>query len=135
MAQRKSEIFDGKRYNATRDAVCDLVDEAHGNAIEHGFYNEIGALCESRGDNPAFQAADRRNFILAQLAKITEEVGEAVKAICKGNNAEYLDELSDIVIRTLDLAGYSTYSDKFAKTMLDKMERNIGREYMHGRLS
>lgn len=132
-----SLFTDEKRRGEVWDALLDLTCEAHQNAKEHGFYDAheaaVNALGESEyADRSAFQTI-RRDFILAQLAKITSEVGEAVSAIQKGE--PFMEELADIIIRTLDLGCFcSMPSDEIVGAIFGKMQKNRARPYLHGKL-
>lgn len=119
------------------EALRDLVIEAHDNALEHGFYNaHIIATDVLAGQPPEVFDSVKRDFVLSQIAKTASELGEAVDAIQHHGvgNVKLLEELSDAVIRTFDLAGYLGAPGQFASTLLGKMMRNRARPYLHGKL-
>lgn len=106
-----------------------LVDEAFDNSTEHGFtkiYDELmdAVPVELRRDM-------RRTTLLAKLALITSEVGEAVSALQHGSDPGFAEEVADIVIRVLDLCGYAQID--LGGEMLNKMVSNRKRPYLHGK--
>lgn len=107
---------------------------AHRNAVDHGFYDEIDNVMDylNVNDQPKLAEAARRDFVLAQLAKIASEVGEAVAAIQHDRFMEGLnEELADITIRTIDLAAFLNY--QHGNDVAAKMERNQKRPRLHGK--
>lgn len=137
MDEKKREtLFDRENhYRTAWDGVAYLVEEAHDNAMAHGFYHQIGKAIQFMNDSglPDAEASIRRDFILAQLAKIGSEAGEAVDALQHNEPEKMLTELADIVIRVLDLAGYASSPQEFAGTLLSKMIKNVSRPYLHGK--
>lgn len=116
-------------YNALNDIAC----EVHGNAIIHGFYEDIDDAMDylTVNDQIKYSTNARRDFVLAQLAKICSEVGESVAVIQKTVDWEELpEELADIVIRTLDLAAYLNID--IGNAVNAKMMKNERRPYRHG---
>lgn len=114
------------------DGIEFLVEEAHENAVEHGFYDDI------KRANAVMPYCDimvsiNRDFKLAQLAKITSEIGEAVEALQKDKPDDFREEIADVFIRTLDLAGDAFGPVDFAQAVLAKMEKNKGRPYKHNK--
>ena len=112
-----------------------LAFEAHTNAVKHGFYSDIDELTESlyESDKPHMNYVANRDFILAQLAKIASEVGEAVAVIQHDPNYKGLnEELADITIRTMDLASFLSYNH--GNDVIAKMEKNKNRPIKHGKL-
>lgn len=109
--------------------LSELVNEAYDNAKEHGFHqiydNLINAVPEDQ------LQAMRRTILLAKLALITSEVGEAVSALQHGDEDAFAEEVADIVIRVADLCG--SESIDLGGEMLNKMMANRGRPYLHGK--
>jgi hypothetical protein len=135
MGNEKTLFDDVIKAQSAQDGVVALVGEAHRNAVAHGFYEQ------AEKNTALLMASDvdlgegyLRDFKLSQLSKIGEECGEACHAMRKGQNDEFLEELADICIRVFDLAGFCDTPEKFAHALLTKMERNIGRDRLHGRL-
>lgn len=97
------------------------------NAREKGFWD---------ADTPE----NRTIFYLKQIAMIHSECSEVLEAIRKehGDNV-VVEELADIIIRTLDLyAGMATdgYTKlSLQKVMKSKMDKNVLRPRMHGVLA
>lgn len=121
--------LDKAKQDRVLDAFTDLIKEAYDNSEEHGFHKQYDDLMESV---PVEQKqAMRRASILAKLALIASEVGEAVGAVQHGNDSELAMELADIVIRTMDVCG-SEYID-LGRVMLAKMQHNRNRPYLHGK--
>lgn len=106
-----------------------LVEEAYDNATEHGFtkiYDDLMAAV------PVEQRrAMRRTILLAKLALITSEVGEAVSALQHGEDHAFAEEVADVVIRLLDLCGYAQID--LGDEVLQKMTHNRKRPYLHGK--
>lgn len=110
-----------------------LSTSAHANAVSHGFYDDEAVVTQylERRDEPKLSAIVRRDFVLSQLAKISCEVGEAVDAIQHGEELKLYEELADVIIRTIDLAGF--LDCKIGDWVVDKMNRNKKRPYKHGK--
>ena len=107
----------------------DLVAEAFDNSTEHGFTATYDELI---GSVPAEQRqAMFRTTLLAKLALITSEVGEAVSALQHGDDSGFAEEVADIVIRVLDLCGYAHFD--LGVEALRKMKANRKRPYLHGK--
>lgn len=100
----------------------------HENAIAHGFYDDIHQLTDRMAKEDPKREAVKRDFVLAQLAKIASEVGEAVHAI-QHDDGTLSEELADIIIRTLDLMSYLAIDA--GQVVLDKMSVNANRPYKH----
>ena len=67
------------------------------------------------------------------MALIASEVGEAIAAVRRGNEAHLAEELADIVVRACDLA--EARSIDIEKAVRTKMASNEARAYMHGKLA
>lgn len=109
-------------------------ESAHQNAHRHGFYQDIENLIDYCFNNDLTDHAEtaKRDFVLAQLAKISSEIGEAVSVIQKEKQWDHLaEELADIVIRTMDLSYWLGYS--LGTEVTSKMQRNALRPWMHGK--
>ena len=119
-----------------KQSLNSIVVEAHDNARYHGFYDDIDAALGylDRHDQPALAAIAKRDFVLAQLAKVASEVGEAVQAIQRHdiNSAELETELADIVIRVADLAGFLDVN--LGRAVHRKMAVNRSRPRKHGKI-
>jgi NTP pyrophosphatase (non-canonical NTP hydrolase) len=105
-----------------------LSDEIHSTAVSKGFWD--------RAHNSDHQI----DFLLAKLALIASEVSEVLEAIRKSKGEQaVMEEISDIVIRTLDFAsglrdiGYTDLS--LQEVLLSKMGVNAERPRMHGVLA
>lgn len=109
--------------------VAALVSEAYDNAKEHGFHKIYDDLIDSV---PAEQLQSlRRTILLAKLALITSEVGEAVSALQHGDEDAFAEEVADIVIRVFDLCGEESID--LGGELLEKMKANRNRPYLHGK--
>ena len=64
------------------------------------------------------------------LALIHSEVSEALEAFRKRDVENFKEELADIVIRVLDLAG--AFGGDFDQVLEKKLETNRNRGYRHG---
>ena len=119
-----------------KNSLNEIVAEAHITAGTHGFYDDIRAMTVflNQQDQSALAAIAKRDFVLAQLAKVASEVGEAVQAIQRHdiNSAELETELADIVIRVADLAGFLDVNLGLA--VHRKMAVNRSRPRKHGKI-
>lgn len=66
-----------------------------------------------------------------KLMLIVTEVAEAMEAYREGNRANFNEEIADILIRTLDLAGRLEIDIQLET--LAKMKKNFNRPYKHGK--
>lgn len=119
-----------------KESLNEIAAHAHDTAVAKGFYEDIEALCGNLEHNEmlSLRNAARRDFVLAQLAKIGSEVGETVQAIQrKGiHHDDVAEELADIVIRVCDLAGYLDVN--LGRAVYQKMKINESRPRKHGKL-
>jgi len=121
--------------------VTELVQEAHGNAVKHGFWDEP----------PEFGTSIA--LIHSELSEALEEVragnrirpGEPTPAVyysgggyvataptaCAKKPEGYAMELADAVIRIADLCGYMEID--LEAVIREKMEYNATRPYKHGK--
>ena len=101
-----SEDFDSLRY---------IAEYAYNMATEKGFWGEHANVTE-------------------KLALIHSEVSEALEEWRKQeyNRDKFVEELADIVIRSLDLAEH-ILPGEIGHAMRDKMERNALRPFRHGK--
>ena len=67
---------------------------------------------------------------MVQLMLIVTEVAEAAEAYRKDDDDNFVEELADVIIRTLDMAAYWGYD--IDKAVKDKNEKNKTRGYRHG---
>ena len=100
--------------------INNLCAEAHITSKEHGFW-EPGYIT----------IKEERTLLLAKMALIVSEVGEAVEEIRKEGFANLEEELADICIRVFDLSGYLEYD--LQESILQKMEKNKTRPFKHGK--
>ena len=70
------------------------------------------------------------NYTIVKLALIHTEVSEAIEAVRIEDEYNFVDELADIVIRTLDLADILEID--IEQAILNKLEVVANREYRHG---
>jgi NTP pyrophosphatase (non-canonical NTP hydrolase) len=96
--------------------------------------NELAYLCHANAEEKGFwedvNIKDRRH-VLSLLALITTETSEAVEAVRKDDPANFAEELADIMIRVFDVAGGLDVN--IGRAVLDKMEKNRGRSFKHGK--
>lgn len=109
---------------------------ANNTALEHGFYTEHSELMHTLVDNDAdmrLVEAAERDFVLAEIAKISSECGEAVAAIQHGEEQDKMvEELADVIIRIFDLCSH--LDADLGETLVRKMQYNKTRPYKHGKL-
>ena len=101
----------------TAFALNELAYFCHANAVRRGFWE-------------SFDYDDPRH-ILSVLALIGTEVSEAVEAVRKDDTENFAEELADILIRVFDVAGAMDVN--IGRMVLDKMEKNRGRSFKHGK--
>lgn len=115
--------------NVARLSLHRLVDEAFDNSTEHGFTKIYDDLMEAVPEEQ--RRAMQRTILLAKLALITSEVGEAVSALQHGDDPGFAEEVADVVIRVLDLCGYAHIN--LGDEVIQKMKANRKRPYLHGK--
>ena len=102
------------------EQISELTYRAHKIAVEHGFW---------LGHNP-----NDPIVVLAKLALIASEVGEAVEATRDSAlRYKFGEELADIVIRVFDLAEASSIN--LEREIINKIVKNENRPMMHGKLA
>ena len=104
--------------------IDEMAFSIHNNAVEKGFW----------------EANNGTIFYLKQIAMIHSECSEVLEAIRKEKGSDVVvEELADIIIRTLDLwAGLvrDEYTKKSLQdSLLEKMNYNTKRDKMHGVLA
>lgn len=104
--------------------IDEIAFQIHNNAVEKGFWDANNGLI----------------FYMKQIAMIHSEATEALEAMRKEQgNEKVVEELADIIIRTLDLwaglvrDGYTKKS--IADSLLEKVQYNTQRDRMHGVLA
>lgn len=118
-----------EQIQQARESLHRLVNEAFDNSTEHGFTKIYDELMEAVPEEQ--RRAMRRTILLAKLALITSEVGEAVSALQHGDDPGFAEEVADIVIRVLDLCGYAQID--MGTEVIQKMKANRKRPYLHGK--
>lgn len=96
---------------------------AYTTASEHGFW-----------DWKCYDLREQKLLLSRKLALIVSEVTEALSVLREPGAPDFdkfEDELADIVIRTLDVAGYCTVD--FETAIRKKMEKNESRPEKHGK--
>ena len=121
----------------------------HANARDKGFYDDDDIINGTETLTGTQFMALRRRLILARLAMIGSEVGEAVDAVRADDvnapkfevwtdgpaliGTEHGSELADIVVRTMDLAEYMGIN--LADEIEAKHAYNLTRQQRHGKLA
>jgi NTP pyrophosphatase (non-canonical NTP hydrolase) len=105
---------------------------------------DIGQTSEAKGFWS--DEIDNLSLIPLKLALIHDEVSEAlqvhreeyddsdedgVSCMTEMQEADFTEELADIIIRTLDLAGY--YDLDIGESIIAKVEKNQARPRLHGK--
>jgi len=93
---------------------------------------EIRQIAESKGwDSVQIEDWEDDNKIPCKLALIHTEVSEAVEKFREDDLEGFREELADIIIRVLDLAGGIEGMD-IDEEIRNKIAKNKFREYRHG---
>lgn len=79
------------------------------------------------------ESLEDANGMLAKLMLVSCEVAEAAEDIRKGDLPHFREELADIVIRCLDIAG--SFEIDLEAEIDRKMRINEARPYRHGKLA
>ena len=115
--------------------ISQLVEQAHKNAKEKGFWNDwyFGAvkISDMSAAEKLMIDTDKNNAIATRLALIHSEVSEALEALRVGDMENFAEELGDIMIRVADLAGGLNID--LEGEIEKKMEKNKARGYMHNK--
>lgn len=117
--------FRGFRY--CFNSIKTLVDRAHRNAVNKGFYRE--PYEHEKEEHP--KKVHISGSAAACLALIHSEVSEALEALRKQNSDNFEEELVDILIRVFDLAGW--YELDLENRIIEKMILNESRPPKHGK--
>lgn len=106
--------------------------------------DEVAKISEQNGFWDADGMGDL-GLMATKLALIADEVCEAIRVhreIYEGEirphstmtdeqEQEFVEELADIIIRTLDIAGH--YGFQLGETVVSKIDKNRNRPYRHGK--
>lgn len=106
--------------------------------------DEVAKISEQNGFWDAEGLGDL-GLMATKLALIADEVCEAIRVhrdnydgdvrphstMTDAQEEEFVEELADIVIRTLDIAGH--YGFRLGDTVVAKVEKNRNRPYRHGK--
>lgn len=106
--------------------------------------DEVAKISEQNGFWESEGLGDL-GLMATKLALIADEVCEAIRVhrdIYEGElrahstmtdeqEEEFIEELADIMIRTLDIAGH--YGFELGNTVMDKIDKNRNRPYRHGK--
>jgi len=127
------------------NSLHQYIDEAHGNARDHGFWD---GQWDNKNDCVLPTAVEKT--IPEKLCLIHSEVSEALEAYREGPEGMrtskiidgpkagkiegFLSELADIVIRVFDLVGAIGKRDEFIEVLVAKMKHNRSRSYKHGKV-
>ena len=113
--------------------IKELVEKAHENAVNKGFWDNYKRALIL---NPYVEDEENNRIRLALvnefLTLIASEVFEAQAELRKGNKEAFNEEIADIFIRAADLCGGLEID--IEEEIKKKMEKNKGREKMHGKL-
>ena len=87
--------------------------------------------------NKLFEINDEHKLIkssfMDSMLMIGTEMAEAIEAYRVNDRENLIEEIVDIMIRTLDLASGSKYTaEEFENALFAKMEKNSKRGYRHG---
>ena len=109
-----------------------LIQEAHENAVQHGFWNEFDSLAITEGSFlNKYRGKMKEAFISQFLMLIVSEVAEAQEGLRHDDMDNFREELADVAIRLADLAGGLDID--LETEIKKKMEVNKNRPYKHGK--
>lgn len=100
--------------------------------------NDLRTLCQRAVKIRKMHGFETPNSIqnhtlmLAKLALLTSEIGEAVEAVRKHDSVAFTEEIADLFIRLMDIAG--SMNINIEREICKKMDINAGREKSHGKL-
>ncbi len=110
----------------------ELQNKVHANALKKGFWKDYA---EVQLMKPVLKEevylAQYLNCVGQRLMLIASEVGEAEEALRTENMYNFQEEVADIVIRCMDLAGGLGF-DLFEEIQR-KHQYNLSRKYKHGK--
>ena len=122
--------------------ITEMCEKAHKTAKEHGFWDGEMTWKDETMNPPnehitIVKRTTTLNSLFAKLALIHSEVSEAVEVLRTPNSLKWppalREELADILIRTADFA--AALGLDLEKAVQDKMTKNEGRPWKHGRLA
>lgn len=111
--------------------IKELIKQAHGNAMKHGFWDEWEVLMDAEFTQEADWKYEENIEIGNRLMLLVGEVAEAHEALRKGDKDNFKEELADVAIRLADLCGGLEIDLETEISM--KMAINEGRPYKHGK--
>jgi NTP pyrophosphatase (non-canonical NTP hydrolase) len=115
--------------------IKELIKQSHENAVKHGFWDAYNALHTFKNDEfnylDTYGGETEKAFISQFLMLIVSEVAEAEEALRHNDEDNFTEEISDIIIRTCDLAGGLDID--LEAEIQKKMEINKNRPYKHGK--
>lgn len=119
---------------AISDAINELCNRAHRNAVNKGFWDAYHEIPAS-----PHQTELEKSILGCKIALIHSEVSECLEYLRKlGKKDDHLPqfegtvvELADAMIRIFDLAGAMKWP--LADALLAKMNYNASRPYKHGK--
>lgn len=112
--------------------IKELVQKAHENAKEKGFWEHIDLLMSHKEFyNRAEDTANVNNAIGNMLMLIVSELGEALEGLRKADYINFHEELADVAIRLADLCGGLDID--LEAEIIKKMEKNKQRPYKHNK--
>jgi len=120
-----------------RNTIESLVIDAHENAVNHGFWEDLQNTDNDLDlewhkiafKNPVCEIDV--NAISTRLMLIVGEVAEAQEGLRHNDRSNFAEELADIVIRVFDLAGGLDVD--LEVEIIKKMATNALRPYKHGK--
>jgi len=108
--------------------IKELIKQSHENAVKHGFWDNWK---HAEQELVSGHAESYYNTIGNMLMLIVSEVAEAEEALRHNDEDNFVEELSDIIIRTCDLAGGLDID--LEAEIQKKMGINKDRPYKHGK--
>jgi NTP pyrophosphatase (non-canonical NTP hydrolase) len=131
LSEKQLEVFKNNFRYSEELTINNLVRKAHNNAVNKGFWDTYYKICDELWSKDYVE--DIKTAYINQCLILTiGEISEAVEGLRKGDADNFKEELADVYIRLSDLVG--ALEIDIEEEIKKKMEKNKGREKMHGKL-
>lgn len=108
----------------------DTAQEIHDWARAQGFYDRELVVIDETHDHPKY-SVDNPSMPSEKVALMHEECSELLRALREDDATGEAEECADIMIRVLDFCAWRGID--IEHQIKAKMEKNLGRERLHGK--